>query len=174
MTPGPEDGAVNGEQTPAEPAAEEKDWAEEARRFQDLYLRSAAEMENMRRRLEKERQEQARYAAETLVKGLLPVLDNLRLALGYVREDSSPELKSLAEGVRMTLKGCLDVLAENGVKEVPAARGEIFDPNFHEAFGQAPDDELSPGSISQEIQKGYTLYDRLLRPAKVLVVSAAS
>lgn len=156
-----------GEETPVE-----KNWPEEAQKFQDLYLRCAAETENMRRRFQKEREEQARYAAERLVKGLLPVLDNLELALNYVKDDAPAEVSSLAEGVRMTLKGFLDALADNGVKPVPAERGQLFDPNVHDALGQIPESELPPGSISQPVQRGYTLYDRLVRPAKVMVATA--
>jgi len=156
-----------------EQRAPEKNWAEEAQKFQDLYLRCAAETENMRRRFQKEREDQARFASEQIVKGLLPVLDNLGLALGYVKDDASEEVKSLAEGVRMTLKGFQSVLADNGVKPVPAERGVVFDPNLHEALGQLPEQDIPPGTISQEIQKGYTLYDRLVRPAKVMVARAA-
>lgn len=158
---------------PEESAPEpEKNWAEEAKKFQDLYLRCAAETENMRRRFQKEREEQVRYAAERIVKGLIPVLDNLILALGYVKADSPAEAQSLAEGVRMTVKGFQDVLAENGLKSVPARRGQPFDPNLHEAMGQMPESEIPPGSISQLIQRGYTLSDRLVRPAKVMVAMA--
>ena len=171
ITPNPEECEISAE-TLVGP--EEKNWPEEAQKFQDLYLRSAAEMENMRRRFHKEREEQARYASERIVKGLLPVLDNLHLALSYVKEESADEVKSLAEGVRMTLKGFQDVMADNGVKEVAAERGQVFDPNLHEALSQAPDAEVPPGSISQEIQKGYTLSDRLVRPAKVIVAIAAN
>ena len=151
----------------------EKNWAEEAQKFQDLYLRCAAETENMRRRFQKEREDQARFASEQIVKGLLPVLDNLGLALSYVKSDAADEVKSLAEGVMMTLKGFQNVLADNGVKPVPADRGQVFDPNLHEALGQMPERDIPPGAISQEIQKGYTLYDRLVRPAKVMVAKAA-
>lgn len=156
-----------GEEAPAE-----KNWPEEAQKFQDLYLRCAAETENMRRRFQKERDEQARYASERIVKGLLPVLDNLYLALDYVKEDASSDVQSLAEGVRMTLKGFQDVLQDNGVKPVPAERGQVFDPNLHEALGQTPESDIPPGAISQLVQRGYTLYDRLVRPAKVLVAMA--
>ncbi len=159
------------------PAAEteetEKNWAEEAQKFQDLYLRCAAETDNMRRRFQKEREEQARYSAEKVIKSMLPVLDNLGLALSYVKEDASADVRSLAEGVRMTMKGFNDSLAENGVTPITAERGAVFDPNLHEALGQVPESDLAPGSISQEVQKGYMLYDRLLRPAKVLVSVAA-
>lgn len=159
-------------ETPAENGTE-KNWAEEAQKFQDLYLRCAAETENMRRRFQKEREEQARYAAERIVKGILPVLDNLELALSYIKDGSSAEVTSLAEGVRMTLKGMRDVLSENGVTQVPAERGQVFDPNVHEALGQTPEADLPPGVISRQIQRGYTLYDRLVRPAKVMVATAA-
>jgi len=151
----------------------ERNWAEEARKFQDLYLRCEAETKNMRRRFQNEREEQLRFAAEKVIKSLLPVLDNLGLALSYVKEDASADVQSLAEGVRMTMKGFNDALAENGVKPVPAERGSAFDPNLHDALGQSPESDLPPGSVSQEIQKGYTLYGRLLRPAKVLVAVAA-
>lgn len=156
-----------------EPAPEtEKNWAEEALKFQDLYLRSAAEMENMRRRFQKDREDQSKYAAERIVKGMIPVLDNLILALGYVKPDSPAEAQSLAEGVRMTVKGFQDVMAENGVKSVPAKRGQVFDPNLHEALGQLPETEIPAGTISQLVQRGYTLHDRLVRPAKVMVAIA--
>ena len=155
-----------------EDGATDPDWAEEARKYKDMYLRGAAEMENMRRRFQKEREDQARFAAERLIKGLLPVVDNLELALGYVKDDAPAEVKGLAEGIRLTLKGLNDLLADNGVTPVAADRGQLFDPNLHEALGQIPDENLPPGAISQPIQKGYNLHDRLVRPAKVMVAKA--
>ena len=153
-------------------AGEEQDWAGEARKFQDLYLRCAAETENMRRRFRKEQEEQSRFASERIVKGLLPVLDNLGLALSYVKDEAPPEALSLAEGVRLTLKGLLDLLGENGLRSVPAERGLAFDPNLHEALGQTPETDIPAGSISREIQAGYALHERLLRPAKVILAAA--
>jgi len=167
-----EEKAVSGEEMAAEADntdGEEKDWAEEARKFQDLYLRCAAETENMRRRFFKEREEMSRFAGEAIIRGLLPALDNLGLALGYVRAEAPAEALNLAEGVRMTLKGLMDTLKENGLRPVSAERGRTFDPHVHEALGQQPETDLPPGSISQEVQAGYTLYERLIRPAKVLV-----
>jgi len=155
------------------PADEEKDWAEEARKFQDLYLRSAAETENIRRRSQKEREEMSRFAGEAIIRSVLPALDNLGLALSYVRPGAPAEALNLAEGVRLTFKGLMDVLKENGLRPLPVERGQPFDPNLHEAIGQEPDTELPPGVISQEIQPGYTLYERLIRPAKVMVSTAA-
>jgi len=156
----------------AEAEAAEKNWAEEAKKYQDLYLRGAAEMENMRRRFQKEREEQARFAGERIVKGILPVMDNLELALSYVKDDASAEVRSLAEGVSMTLKGLRNVLADNGVKTVEAERGQVFDPNVHEALGQLPETEIAPGTICQPVQRGYILNERLIRPAKVMVAVA--
>lgn len=154
-------------------AEAEINWPEEAKKYQDLYLRGAAEMENMRRRFQKERDEQARYAGDRIVRGLLPVMDNLEMALNYVKDDAPGEVQSLAEGVRMTLKGLQGVLADNGVKAVEAERGQQFDPNFHEALGQMPESDIAPGAISQLVQRGYIMNDRLLRPAKVMVAVAA-
>lgn len=150
----------------------EINWAEEAKKYHDLYIRGAAEMDNMRRRFHKEREEQARYAGERIVRGLLPVMDNLEMALSYVKDDAPEEVRCLAEGVRMTLKGLKDVLAENGVKAVEAERGQVFDPNVHEALGQLPESEIAPGTVCQLVQRGYTLNDRLVRPAKVMVAVA--
>ena len=160
----------DGEETEtAAPADEEKDWAEEARKFQDLYLRAAAETENMRRRFQKEREEISRLAGETVIRSVLPSLDNLGRALDYVRAGAPAEALNLAEGIRLTLKGLMDALKENGLRPVPAERGQAFDPNLHEAIGQEPETELPPGVISRETQAGYALYERLIRPAKVLV-----
>jgi molecular chaperone GrpE len=145
------------------------DWEAESRKYQDLYLRALADMENFRRRVAKEKEELSRYATGSLLKSLVPVLDNLNLALNYV-DESAPAVKSLAEGVRMTLKGFMDILAERGLKEVESGRGRPFDPNIHEALGQEPDPELPDLTISREVAKGYSLADRLIRPAKVMVV----
>ncbi|MDR1085161.1 MAG: nucleotide exchange factor GrpE [Deltaproteobacteria bacterium] len=145
------------------------DWEAETKKFQDLYLRALAETENIKRRAKKEQEETCRYAAERLMKGLVPVLDNLHLALSYA-DPSIPQVKSLAEGVRMTLKGFLDFLGEQGFKEVEAEKGQAFDPNVHEALGQEPDPELQDMTIAREVAKGYILGTRVIRPAQVMVV----
>jgi molecular chaperone GrpE len=154
--------------TPSGPATAEE-WAAEAKHFQDLYLRSLADSENTRRRFQKDREEALRYAAESVIRQLLPLLDNLNLALTYA-DTEIPAVKNLAEGVRMTLKGCLDTLAEHGLKEISAEPGQPFDPNFHEALGQEPSPELPDKSVSRLVSKGYSLHQRLLKPAKVIVV----
>jgi molecular chaperone GrpE len=149
------------------------DWEAEARKYHDLYLRALAEAENIRRRARKDREETLRYASESLLKSLVPVLDNLNLALNYV-DESSPAAKNLAEGVRMTLKMFKECLAESGFREVEAERGQPFDPNVHEALGQEPDPELPDLTISREVAKGYALGERLIRPAKVMVTKNLS
>jgi molecular chaperone GrpE len=143
-------------------------WELEARRYQDQYLRSLAELENAKRRFQKEKDENARFASENVIRDILPFLDNLNLALGFA-DLNDPGVKNLAEGVRMTLKGCLDKLADWGLKEVPANRGDVFDPNVHEAIGQDLDADLPDKAVTKVIGKGYALHGRLLRPAQVLV-----
>jgi molecular chaperone GrpE len=145
------------------------DWVAEAKRLQDLYLRTLAEAENTRRRFQKEKDENSRYASDGVLRDLLPFLDNLNLALAYA-DMENPAVKSLAEGVAMTLKGCLDKMADWGLKEVEVAIGSPFDPNFQEAIGQMPDPNLPDKSVGRLMTKGYAIHGRLLRPAQVLVV----
>ncbi len=132
----------------------------------DSYLRSQAEMENMKKRFQKEKQELIKYGNETLTKQLLPVADNLEKALDHSKDENS--LDALREGVDLTLKGLLDVLEKTGV-EVVKSVGEPFDPNFHEAVSEQEDDSAAPGSVLRELQKGYLLNQRLIRPAMVIV-----
>ncbi|MDR1678143.1 MAG: nucleotide exchange factor GrpE [Deltaproteobacteria bacterium] len=167
------------EQTDVDPSAVDgasggfTDWEAEAKHFQDLYLRALAEQENAKRRFQKDKEENARYASERVIRDLVPVLDNLNLALSYA-DLSQPAVKVLAEGVSMTLKGCLDMLADWGLKEVLVERGQPFDPNFHEAIGQDLDPELQDNAVIKQVSKGYTLHNRLLRPAKVIVAKHQS
>lgn len=143
-----------------------KEVQETALRNYDLYVRSHAEMENMKRRFRKEKEDLAKYANESLVKQLLPVVDNLEKAVSHSETDASGG--GLSEGVRLTLKGLRDTLEKAGVEEVKAL-GEPFDPNFHEAVSEAEDDSVEPRTVVQELQKGYTLNKRLIRPAMVVV-----
>ncbi|MCF8082118.1 MAG: nucleotide exchange factor GrpE [Deltaproteobacteria bacterium] len=133
---------------------------------QDRYLRAKAEMENVKKRFQKEKQDLLKYANESLLKQLLPVADNLEKAIGHSQEQNS--LKTLLEGVDLTLKGLLDTLNKAGVEPLEAV-GEPFDPNFHEAMSEAESEEAPPGTVIQEFQKGYTLNNRLLRPAMVVI-----
>jgi len=132
----------------------------------DNYLRSQAEMENMKKRFQKDKQELIKYGNESLTKQLLPVADNLEKALDHSKDENS--LDALREGVDLTLKGLLDVLEKAGV-EVVTSVGAPFDPNFHEAVSEQEDNSAAPGTVLRELQKGYLLNQRLIRPAMVIV-----
>jgi len=132
----------------------------------DSYLRSQAEMENMKKRFQKDKQDLIKYGNETLTKQLLPVADNLEKALDHSRDENS--IEALREGVDLTLKGLMNVLEKAGVEMVEAV-GAPFDPNFHEAVSEQADDRVAPGTVLRELQKGYLLNQRLIRPAMVIV-----
>ncbi|MFO7986803.1 MAG: nucleotide exchange factor GrpE [Desulfatiglandaceae bacterium] len=133
---------------------------------QELYLRAKAEMENIKKRFQKEKQDLLKYANESLLKQLLPVVDNLEKAVMHSQEQNS--LKTLQEGVDLTLKGLMDTLKKAGVEPIEAM-GETFDPNFHEAMSEAEAEDVQPGTVINEFQKGYTLNNRLLRPSMVVI-----
>lgn len=138
---------------------------EEVKQLQDRVLRLAAEMENTRKRIEREKSDGICFANESLLRGLLPVVDNLERAIQHSEQKSDSE--SLLEGVRMTLKAFSDLLARFGCVPFDAV-GETFDPRYHEAMLQ----QESPGpenTVLLEYQKGYKLHERLLRPALVVV-----
>ena len=138
----------------------------EASRNWDLYLRERAEQENFKRRLQRERSEGMRYAVEPLARDLLPVIDNLERAVEHAASGGNGQ--PLLEGVRLVLKSALDVLERHGVTRIEAA-GQPFDPNRHEAVMQVPDKQRSPNQVVQQLEPGYAIHDRLLRPAKVSV-----
>jgi molecular chaperone GrpE len=139
---------------------------ESADRNRDLYLRSMAEVENIKKRAAKEKEEWVKYSNENLVKSILPFMDNLEKAVAHARDGSSPD--ALRQGVELTLKGLKDSLAKSGVLEVQAL-GALFDPRYHEAVYEVEDDRAPVGTVIQELQKGYTLNGRLIRPAMVVV-----
>jgi molecular chaperone GrpE len=124
-------------------------------------------MENIKKRLEREKTGLVKFANENLVKDLLPVLDNLERALVHGNEARNNQ-EALLEGVRLTYEGLLNVLEKFGVTPVKAL-GERFDPNFHEAVMQKDDPDVEDNSVIEEVQKGYLLHDRLIRPSMVVV-----
>ncbi len=137
----------------------------------DLYLRSQAEIENIKKRNRKEREDWLKYANESLIKDLLPSLDSLEKALAHSTDENA--IDALREGVRLTLKGLKDALSRSGLEDVHAM-GEAFDPCFHEAVAQIEKDDVKPGTIVEELQKGYLLNERLIRPAMVVVSKSGS
>jgi molecular chaperone GrpE len=136
---------------------------------QDRLLRTLAEMENMRRRTQREREEYVRYATEALIRDLLPVLDNLDRALAAAR--ASQEAARVVEGVELIQRELLRVLERIGVTRF-SALGQPFDPTRHEATARVVKPDQSPGTVVSEEVPGYLLHDRLLRPARVAVAAA--
>jgi molecular chaperone GrpE len=143
-----------------------KDVQETAAQNFDLYVRSQAEIDNLKKRFQKEKTELYKFSNESLIKKLLSVGDNLEKAISHSKENNS--LDVLREGVELTLKGLMDTLEKEGLESVKAL-GEPFDPNFHEAVSELQDNSVKPGTVIQELQKGYTLNERLIRPAMVIV-----
>ena len=138
----------------------------EARENHDRFLRVAAELDNFRKRKEREIGDLRKYANQSLLKELLAVVDNLERALESGRASGQPE--ALAEGVEMTLKELLKIFQRFGVTPIEAL-ARPFDPNHHEAVMQEPSDAYPTNTVIRELQKGYLLRERLLRPAMVVV-----
>ena len=170
----PEAGETAADQAP-EPSETERLRAEleaakeEARSHHELYLREAAETENYKKRVTREKHDAIRYANESLVRDLLPVIDDLERAAEHARGDGSPQ--SLLDGIELVLKGCLEALQKHGVTRI-TAKGEPFDPEKHEAYAQVETDEYEANTVVDEVHQGYYLADRLLRPSMVSVAKA--
>jgi molecular chaperone GrpE len=139
--------------------------------LQDRVLRMGAEMENTRKRLERERTESISFANESIIRELLPIVDNLERALEHAQTDSNVD--GLTEGVSITLKAFRDTLARFGCTPFDAG-GMAFDPNYHEAVMQEESGDHPENTVLRELQKGYTLHGRLLRPAMVVVSKASA
>jgi molecular chaperone GrpE len=146
--------------------------------LREKLMRSAADFENAKKRLTREREEFIKFSQESLLGDLLPILDNFDRALGHQAnletldtEALKKQLKSLMTGMQMVKKQFLDILQAQGVKPVPAA-GELFDPHRHEVIEYVPG-EGRADEIITEIQTGSLLHDRLLRASKVRVRSAS-
>ncbi|MBI5528312.1 MAG: nucleotide exchange factor GrpE [Deltaproteobacteria bacterium] len=138
----------------------------ECAEMKDKALRAAAELENFRRRVLREKEDFQKFAAEAILRDLLPVADHVDAAMSHMGE--SPDLATLREGVEITYRGFLDVLRKKGVVPIDS-KGMTFDPNIHEAVQMEPSDEVPPSCVVREVRRGYMLHDRLLRPALVVV-----
>ena len=140
---------------------------------EDAKLRALAEADNTLRRMDKEKQENARYGASSLAKDLLTVLDNFERALSISpndiqdKKDIEKNYSSLHEGVSLTLKEIINIFNRNGIELINPKKGEVFDHNLHQAMLEVATAEFEPGSICEVLQPGYKIYDRLLRPAMV-------
>lgn len=145
-----------------------KQEAGKARELQDKLLRAHADFDNMRKRLEKEKQDFVKFANEGIILELLSVLDDLERAVGLA-ESKHEDLPAFLKGVEMILAHLYEMLKEYGVKPIEA-EGKIFDPACHEALMQVDDKDKPEHTVAQELQKGYLLNDRVIRTAKVKVV----
>jgi molecular chaperone GrpE len=134
-------------------------------------LRAVADLENYKKRAQKEKEDLQKFGNEKLLKDFLPVVDNFDRALEHARQ--SGDLESLKKGVEMIRKLFEDTLAKHGVKSF-ASKGQPFDPNRHEAMSAAETDELPPNHVFSEYLRGFLLNDRLVRPALVVVSKAKS
>ncbi len=169
--------AAAGEPAPAEGAAEAEaeapagdsrydELSKQAEEHQQRYLRAQADFDNFRRRTQKEKEELAQYASSKLLTQLLPVVDNFERALAAAA--GSGDSDSLAKGVDMIFRQLQGVLEQEGLKAMEAV-GSPFNPEFHQAIMQVESDEHEEGIVVEEIQKGYILKDKVLRPAMVKV-----
>ena len=160
-------------------APEQADAVAEAKReateFKDKLLRTLAEMENLRKRTEREVLDARLYGIAGFARDVLAVADNMHRALETigpgVRESTDAKVRALIEGVALTERELLKTLEKNGVKKF-SPQGEKFDPNLHQAMYEVPTSDLPPGQVAEVIQAGYMIGERVLRPAMVAVSKA--
>jgi molecular chaperone GrpE len=142
--------------------------AAKGREHWEQLLRTAADLENYKKRALRERQEAVQYANAGLLQKLIPILDNFDMAVAAANNAPGGSAPSLQTGVNMILSQLRTTLTEAGLEEIDAAN-QPFDPNFHEAVAQQESAEVPEGQVLQQLRKGYKLRDRLLRPATVIV-----
>lgn len=165
---GTEPGTVESSDQPQaeEPVDEKAELQAQLEEEQNKYLRLLADYDNFKRRTKKDQELAKQFRSQSLLTDLLPVMDNFDRALAV--EAKSEESASLLKGLEMVKKSLADAVAAEGLEEIKAV-GEPFDPHFHQAVMQESDADSEPGTVLQELQKGYTLNGRVLRPAMVKV-----
>ncbi len=160
---------------PEEPADPVAALTREVAELKDRLLRTLAEMENLRRRTEREVADANAYGIAAFARDTLGVADNIRRAIDalppHARANADAGTKALIEGVELTEREFQKTLEKHGVRKFEP-QGEKFDPNKHQAMFEVPDSELPPGSVAQVVQPGYMIRERVLRPALVAVVKA--
>ena len=167
-----EDSAASAEPAELSPeeVAELKAKALECDEWKSRCMYTAAELENFRKRMARERKELLDYAGQNILFDVLDVIDNFERALEADKKESDP--KVIVKGIEMIFSQLLKLLEKHGVKPVPA-KGEAFNPEIHEAIQKLPVPDCEPGTVVEELQKGYTYRQRTLRPARVVVASEA-
>jgi molecular chaperone GrpE len=138
----------------------------EAKNNWDKFLRERADLENYRKRVQREKEEILKYGNESLILEILPVIDNMERALSHASEE--PHV-AIIEGIRLTHAMLLSTLKKFGVTPIEISKGSPFDPAFHQAMHQVESAELPPNTIVDELQRGYVINDRLLRASMVSV-----
>lgn len=138
--------------------------------LQDQHMRLAADFENFRKRVLQEREALLKYGAENTIQSLLPILDNLERASSSLSAESDPTM--LYKSFELLSKQLTDTLTSQGLKRIETV-GQPFDPNFHEATGQVDTGEYPENTVALEVQPGFQLHDRVLRPALVMVASGS-
>jgi len=138
--------------------------------FKAKYYYLAAEVENMRKRFEREKENILKFGSEKILSNLIGVVDNFDLTVNALKNDNDEKVQNIVKGIEMVRGQFLDVLKQNGLTPVESL-GKVFDPNFHEAVAQAPAEGKKDQEIITEYQKGYVLNGRLLRAAKVVVAN---
>ncbi len=171
----PADAANSGPELTPEQCVALRERAAKADEYWDRLLRTAADLENFKKRAARERAEAAQSAGAALLQKLLPVLDHFEMAQAAAQSTDVPAggIVSLQAGVAMIQQQLKGILAESGLEEIDAA-GKVFDPTLHEAVSQLETSEVPEGHVVQQIRKGYKLRDRLLRPAAVIVARKPS
>ena len=164
-----QEGAEHNEESATEPDAAAL--SEALQQAKDQTLRTQAEMQNLRRRVDRDVENAHKFALEKFVGELLPVVDNLERALTAIAGDDE-NLSAAREGIELTLKSFLGVLEGHKVKQVEPT-GEHFNPDFHQAISMVPNPDVAANTVMEVFQKGYTLNDRLVRPAMVVVSKGA-
>ncbi len=134
--------------------------------LKDKLLRKAAEFENYKRRTENDQINLITFAAESFIQKLLPVIDDFERSLGHV--DEAQDITAIKQGLKLIYDKLMKVLDEQGVKKIEAV-GNPFDVDYHEALMQRPDDSVEPHTVLDEMEKGYTYKDKVIRHAKVVV-----
>ena len=135
------------------------------------WLRAEAELENVRKRMRREMEENRKFASLPLFRDVLPVMDNLQRAISSAEQNESST--GLLDGVKMVAQQLATVLEQHNCRPI-RAEGETFDPNRHEAIAQAPSDQHPAGTVMQVVQAGYQLHDRVVRPSQVMVSQGAA
>ena len=158
------------EENEANNQPEEISLEDKVKELEDRLLRSAAEVENIRKRSEKERSEAYKIGISLFVKDFVPVLDNIERALSSLKDSGEINYESFVEGISATEKDIISLLEKHGIQQINPIN-EKFDPLFHEALFEAESDDHEPGFVTQVIEVGYVIDKRLIRAAKVGVAS---